>query len=415
MVRNQNPTNSGQGGQTRQPRIILRATADVTVAGNTYTLNIDVSAFDNGQPMANQEVTLKERIAAVDTKHLDVNGDAILSTTGTLTDKEQIKNFRISLTGKPEEKILAVTIPAVSASTSINENDPETLVLSRYHDDHGNFRVMIRVLKARGLGLKTAVTLWYRGVMYPVNTNKKGEAVFDVPGVVNPGDSDHLTATVSGITDSAHVDIKRRRLAARVAPFTSGWWFGTNNGRAFILLSAILLTWIITFMAGTGEAKINHRLFNDESGLSKSEQFYNEAAKISVPSRQIVPAEPWSVGAMPFWGWLMIITVLAVIYAIFSLREEIGAGIEDGFEKLFDKSYSKAGDPAFERITKFVGSYHVARKTQAATVETVNASGSGKPSGKPDPGHPSLGTLFKLDLLSDALVAIVPAIFRRIF
>jgi len=413
MAKNQNPTNPGQGGQTRQPRIILRAAADITVAGNTYTLNIDVSAFDNGQPMANQEVTLKERIAAIDTKHLDVNGNAILSTNGTLTDREQIKNFRISLTGKPEERIVTVTIPAIAVTTSANENDPETLVLSRYHDDNGNFRVMVRVLRARGLGLKTAVTLWYRGVRHSINTNKRGEAVFDIPRVVDPGDSDHLTATVSGIADSAHVDVKRRRLAARVAPFTSGWWFGTNNGRAFILLSAILLTWIITFMAGTGEEKINHRLFNDKSGLSRSEQFYNEAAKISVPSRQIVPAEPWSAGAMPFWGWLIIITVLAIIYAIFSLREEIGAGIEDGFEKLFDKSYSKAGDPAFEKIAKFIGSYGVARRNQSATIETV--SNSGKPSGKADSGHPSLGTLFKLDLLSDALVAIVPAIFRRLF
>ncbi len=413
MTRNQT-TNAGPGAQVRQPRIIVKAVPDITVTANTYALNIEVSAFENGQPMFGQEVVLKERISSIDTKTLDANGETIITTNGTLTNAEQIRNFRVILTGKPEDKTLVVTIPAIAAPTAgQNDNDPESMILSRYHDGNGNFRVMIRVLKARGIGLATRVSLWYRGVLYSLGTNPRGEAVFAVPQVVNPGENDHLTATVDGIAEEAKVDIKRRKLAARVAPFTSGWWFGTNNGRAFLLLSAILLTWIITFMAGTGEPKINHRLFNDNSGLSKSEQFYNEAAQISVPSRMIEKVEPWSVGGMPFWGWLLIITVLAIIYAIFSLREEIGAGIEDGFEKLFDKSYSKSGDPAFEKLAKLVGSYYVARKSAPATAGTTNP---GSMSGTVDvAGHPSLGTLFKLDLLSDTLVAIVPAILKRIF
>jgi hypothetical protein len=117
---------------------------------------------------------------------------------------------------------------------------------------------------------------------------------------------------------------------------------------------------------------------------------------------------------MAFWGWLLIITILVLIYAIFSLREEIAEGVEDGFERLFDKSYSKAGDPFFERVAKFVGSYKVARRNPPTVTQPTTTAPSSTPSAS-DSGHPSLATLFKLDLLSDIVVSVVPAIFRRIF
>lgn len=523
MAKTQNMSTSGQGSQNRQPnskgqkpmppKNILRAYADVIIgAGNTYDLLIEVSAFSLGQPMANQAVVLKERTTVLDNKVLDTEGEALLRTSGSLTNVEQIKDFRICLTGTAEEKLLTVTIPSIpkiiskpktisvvpanlavdlsagsysvafqavvleegkpwvgdvslkegvsqlsQGTTDSNgqitfpvvgtlsqleknvtyrisligssenveqnltvpaaepkkkiDNDPEVLILRSYHDGCGKFKVAIRILKAHGYGVKTRAKVWYLGKQYIVDTDADGNAVFHVPGVVAPGTSEHLHVSVSGIEDESSVDIKRRKTIVRVQAFSRDWWLGTNNGRAFILLLAITLVWIITLISGSNDPIINHKMFNDDTGLSKAEQLYNESVGM-VDNTFMIPADKtaWSDGSLVYLGWLVIVTIFILIYAVLSLREEIAAGIEEGVEKLFNKSYAKSGDPVFERLIKFVGSYYVARKKPVAAIQDSGADDS-----KPTVTHPPLATLFKLDLLSDALVAIVPAIMKKIF
>lgn len=532
MANPTNPTNPGSGSHGRpnpkpqQPKTIIRAYPEVSVGLNdTYTLRVDVSAFLGGQPMANQEVTLKEGIHVLDTQVLDVNGETLLRAGGKLSAVEQVNTIRVCFTGLPEEKILTVTIPAIKKTVlkpkaitvipanfamdqtagtysvsfqvtvledghpwtgghvSLKEgigqladnptdnngqvtfnvtgilgkteknvtyrislvgladsveqnltvpaadlpkkvdNDPETISLRRHHDGAGNFKVYIRVLKAGGNGVATKVKVWYGGTLTPIDTDNEGDAVFTVPGVVAPGTHEHLVATVSGIADEASLDIKRRKNACTVTAFSPTWWLGTNNGRAFILLMAVILTWIITFIVGPGEPKINPNMFNHrDSELSSAEQFYNESAKIADDTYVVQPHGDWSTGRIAFWGWLLIITILVLIYNIFAWREEITAWVEDKLDKAFDKSHSKAGDPTFEMLAKMLGSYRVAKKTPKVVMNVnntvVNPDGS-TPSPAPataaaDSGHPSLRTLFSLDLMSDAIVATITGILRKL-
>ena len=532
MVTNQNQANSGQGGQGRsnqkqsQPKVVIRAYADVNITGNTYVLLVETSAFQSGQPMANQDVFLKERTSTLDTQKLDLSGEALLRSSGSLMNSEQIKTLRICLTGVAEEKTLNVTIPAIpkvvlkpktisvipgviaadlstgtySLSFLVNvleenlpmknqrvalregisqlaeiktdnngnatfnvagnlgktekevtyrffltgfgdnveqnvtlpateskkqDSDPESLILRRYHDGRGNFRIKIRVINSNGVGLAMPVNIWYRGNSSSLTTDAQGDAFFDVPDYISPGKEYELIASVSGIAQDAKIDIKRGNTLKKVKMFSERWW-ATNNARALIALVFTSIFWIIfLFSAGNGQPVISPDLFRNENGLSSAEQHYNNAASI-VGEAYTIPASTshqlgWFHAGPIFWlGLLSIWTVLVLAYSIFSLREEIRAGLEEGFEKLFDKDYAKAGDPAFEKLAKLVGSYHVARSPKIIVEGENSGQNSGNNSegnntNSNDSGHPSLGTLFRMDLLSDALVTLVPLILKKIF
>ena len=533
MAQNQVQANSGQSGQGRsnqkpvQPKVVLRAYADVNLnKGNTYVLLVEVNAFQSGQPMANHEVILKERTSTLDTNKLDNNGEALLKTAGSLTDTEQIKTLRITLTGQSEEKILNVTIPAIpkvvlkpktisvtpgaiaadlsagtyslsflvnvleenlpmknqrvslregisqlaeiktdnngnvtfnvkgnlgntekeityrffltgfgdnveqnvtlpATETKKQDNDPESLVLRRYHDGAGNFRVKIRVLSSHGIGLLVPVNVWYRGASTSLTTDDQGDAFFDVPGKVMPGKEYELIASVSGVAQDAKLMIKRRKTLKKVKMFSRCWW-KTNNARALVASLVTVVLWVIfLFSAGNGKPILGPDIFRNGNGLSSAEQYYNNIASVA-DKAYVIPASTanhfgWSHAGSIFWlGLLSIFTVLVLIYSIFSLREEIMAGLEEGFEKLFDKDYAKAGDPAFERLAKLVGSYHVARTPKIIVEGEANEQNSegGKEPAKENSnnsGHPSLGTLFRMDLLSDVLVTLLPSILKKVF
>lgn len=402
----------------------IKTTSVIDAKANECLLTFEVMLFEDDVVFPLQSIILKKGTVELDRGVSDVHGQITFSQVEKLFATERIITCRFCLENSVEEEEFNVTIPAATPEKKV-DNEAEAIILRRYHDGRGNFSVLVRVLKNQGVGLGNApVSIWYLGVKHRLTTDKNGETKFKVPGVVRPGVCNHLVATVSGVAEEATIDIKRRSFYRKVKAFTRRWWLRTNNGRAFILCSLVVLAWIITFIIGTGEPKINPKMFNNEdTGLSKSEQFYNRSAAMVDKAYIIKPDEPetWSTGRIAYWGWLLIISVLVLIYAILSLREEIAAGIEDGFEKLFDKSYSKAGDPAFEKLARLVGSYRVARKSPT-TVEVKNSETGSTTGGTPivgakseAGGHPTLGTLFKLDLLSDTLVSIIPAILKKIF
>jgi len=429
MVQNQNQANRTQGGSGRTTnnrpsshvkKFKIKTASVMDAKANECLLTIESTLFEDDVVFPLQSVILKRGVTELDRGITDVHGQLTFAQVEKLTATEKVVTYRCCLENSPEEEEFSVTIPAETPEKKV-DNEAEAIVLRRYHDGRGNFSVLVRVLKNQGVGLgNTPVSIWYLGVQHRLNTNKNGEAVFKVPGVVRPGVCNQLVATVSGVAEEATIDIKRRSLCRKVKAFTRRWWLRTNNGRAFILCSLVVLAWIITFIIGTGEPKINPRMFNNgDTGLSKSEQFYNKSAAMVDEAYVIKPDEPktWSTGRIAYWGWLLIISISVLIYAVLSLREEIAAGIEDGFEKLFDKSYSKAGDPTFEKLARLVGSYRVARRPPT-TVEITNSATGEPPVIGTEPeagGHPTLGTLFKLDLLSDTLVSVIPAILKRIF
>lgn len=395
--------------QQRQPRQsrMIRLRPDLNINNGTFTLQVECQVSNNGIAMSNQPVLVKRGLTIIENLTTDQYGTCVFTRNGNQTNAEQTLVFRFCLAGFAEEAEVTVTVPAISTGAA-NTNDPDRMILSRYHDGFGNFRVHIRVLKHQGQGIAVPVSIWYRGLQYQINTNNCGEAVFDVPGTLAPGESFPLTATVSGILEAARLKISRPNDPPHHIPKYSGaWWLGTNNGRALIMILVTIALWIVCAIIGPGEPMINPTTFRDESGLSQQEQLYNDIVKDVDETVKIAPKEHQNTGHKIWWKLAIIMTIITLIYAPLSLREEVAEGIREGVERMLDKDYAKAGDPAFERLIKWVGTYNVARRPQAAQVST----------GEHDHGSHGGGwkQLIGVELLFEAIFHIVPAIFRRAF
>ena len=103
MAKITKPVTSGPGGKSYSSKINLRASTDVIIgAGSTYSVIIEVSAFKSGLPLDGQEVVLKERTAVKGKENFDVNGEALFTISGSLATFEQVKTFRLVLTGLGE-------------------------------------------------------------------------------------------------------------------------------------------------------------------------------------------------------------------------------------------------------------------------------------------------------------------------
>lgn len=415
MAKNQSSDPATDPKPKSEPKIELKVKTDlkVDISKNTFTLFIECGIYSDGKGVSGQVVFIKDGVSTKQSATTDAHGIAIVSITEPLPKTEVVKNLRCCLAGFPKEELVNITIPA-KAERSFTDNDPESLILSRYHDGNGKFKVHIRVLKQHGIGLKTKVNVWYKGQNQDIDTDKHGNAVYEVPGTLCPGDSYLFTASVSGIHNVAKLKIKRAKDPKHCTPsFTKDWYLGTNNGRAFILICAVAFFWLLVVVAGPGEPLINKMTFRDDaSGLSAQEQIYNDIVS-KVDQRQMIKKQEhdsrWQHELLKF---SILLTLFTLIYAPLSLREEVMAGVEEGLEKIMDKNDGQSNDPLFEKLGKLVGLYSVARNKKA-TVKVVNES-TGQESSS-HLSHPDIGTLFSLDLLSDTLVQVVPAILKKIF
>lgn len=395
----------------KEKKILVSATCIPDPVANIARITFECFVTGDGKPLIGQEISCHHGATTIGARQTSTSGRATFLANASLSEVEQIINFHFILSGTLEEEHINVSVPPGGQKPK-PDTDPNRMILRRFHDGFGNFSVNIRVINVKGQGLPAIVTIWYQGEIQQVQLDQHGEHVY-YAGYVEPGESYVLVAKADGIEEEASVTIKNRSPREKLKAF-SAEWFRTNNCRSFFLLLAVIIAWIVTIAIGPGEAKINHRMFNDqETGLSKSEVFFNEMVSGVADNRMIQSAEPWSIGRLVFWVFLAIISILAIIYRLFAFREEIAAAIEEGLERLLDRSYARAGDPAFERIAKIIGSYHVARRTVPVVTESesnVSPASQGSAS-----GHPSLGTLFRLDLASDALVAIGSALMKRLF
>lgn len=524
-----NPASPGQGGQNRKPnpggnppkpRIILSAVPQVNLGpGNSYTLLVDVSAYLSGQPMKDQEVTLKEGVKTLDAQPLDINGETLLKASGHQTDQEELKVFRVCLTGTPEIKNINVTIPAIKkpavpkkknipvavtvtpdpttnmaevtfsclvsedgiicsyqrialwkgitqleakqtenngratfkttepmakVDTTVlfrvilpgltdeveanvvipaeikkakDDNDPEEMVLYRFHDPKKpcRFKILARVTKVKGVGIVTPITFFFKGAIKQEATDNQGFYLVDIPDVIDEGDDYDFSAFVSGIAERAVVKIKRRK---RKESFRKKkqWLFTTNNGRALLLLLTTITLWLaLVFVSLHNSPVINANLFRDkETGLSGAETLYNESAEM-VSKKYVIADHKEDSGLIPGWWFVVgvILSIVSVPYLILSWREEVLEGIEDGIESILSKNHDRASDPRLEKWMKYYGMMHTVKNPVATTINS-GTNASPEPA-KEKGGHPSLMTLFKLDLLSDVIVEILPAIGRKLF
>lgn len=404
-----------------------------------------VRTIKDGAPTALQVIIQCNRVEVQRTVS-GLDGFLNYSTPYTLTDRKQKLEFEIFLTESPEKASATIDLPEKSApEVGKPSDDPQKVVLVRLHDGAGNFRVFVRVLKAGGYGLATTVDLLSQTKKYTVKTNERGVAVWNVPGVIAPGDSQEVKVVVNGIEN--HAKLKIRRLpsrACRPKRFSIDWLFKTNNGRAFILMCLAGIFWLWAFIIGIGQPLIHPNLFRGEDGLSKQEVLYNRVIADYQKDLAIEPpvaAPPKPVG---FWKkifgpkekekdqmaiqptkspgkshhaiWIIatILTLIFLVYGPLSLREEISEEVSLAVEGMLDNDYAQSGDPWFERLVAWTGSYAVANVAPKISVAAVDSDAAANASGS-QTHKKSVWDELPVYLVSSTLFKIVPAIFRAMF
>lgn len=402
----------------RKKNIAIATASTVDSSANTAEIVFSCLVSEDTAICPNQKIALMKGAAQIEEKMTDGNGRATFVVVEHLAKAEKTVLYRVVLPGLTDEVEANAIIPAKESKKV--DNDPEDLILTRYHDGHGKFVVTVRVLKAEGYGIKIPGKIFYQGDYHDFITDDAGEYLFTVPGTIDEGDDFPLSATVSGIANDATVRIKRRIKKPSFRE-EENWLITTNNGRGFLLLGTMLIIWLfIITRALIISPLISSDLFRShETGLSSAEVLFNKSASQVDKTLVIEPKDLRHQIPSSVYFWIFLCSILSVVYALLSWREEIMDGIEDGIELILDRNHGRAEDPALERWMKHFGISHRVKK---APVTVFSAPDPANPSPAPQAqntvdvqGHPSLATLFKLDLLSDTLVTIVPAIMKKLF
>lgn len=410
----------------RKKNIAIATASTVDSSANTAEIVFSCLVSEDTAICPNQKIALMKGAISVEEKMTDGNGRTTFVVVEPLAKTEKTVLYRVVLPGLTDEVEANAVIPAKESKKV--DNDPEDLILSRYHDGCGKFVAAIRVLKAEGKGIKIPGKIFYKGRYHKFTTDDAGEHLFKVPGVIDEGNDFPLSATVSGIHDEARIKIKRRIKKPSFLE-KKNWLITTNNGRGFLLLGVMLIIWLFIFTrALVISPLISPDLFRDHEtgeghhfGLSSAEVLFNKSANQVSKTLAIKPADMHSHIPSSLMFWLILYSIFSIIYAIASWREEVIDGIEDGIELIIDRDHGRASDPALEKWTKYFGISH---KVKRAPVTVYSAPDPANPAPTTAPatqsaqdsgGHPSLGTLFELDLLSDTLVTIIPAILKKIF
>ncbi len=401
------------GGRTpRTPRMSIEATSIV----DATDIRIRLRTAKNGLPEA-QRVIVHQNYREVGRVTTDTSGFYDFVAPYVQTARKQTIVFEFFLETGIEKTMVTVEIPEVAAAPKAD--DPQKVVLIRTHDGCGNFKVLIRVIKAQGYGLETDVDILFDGIKTKRKTNSRGLYQFPVPGVIAEGTNLPLRVFVSGIEDPATIKISRPRTRS-VGPsrFSPEWFLLTNNGRAFILMCLAAFFWVFAILIGVGQPLFHENWFRGKDGLSKQEITYNRVieqaySKAEAKTLVIAPTKVPGHWHHMVWKIAIILTLIFLIYGPLSLREEIAEEIGRAVENLRDRDYAQAGDPWFEKLVAWSGSYAVARNRQA----TVSASASTTSSSAPTAHEEKKGgwSSFPMHLASDAIVEILPAIFRAMF
>lgn len=401
--------------------IAANVSCKIDSATNTAQITIGCLVSENNSICSNQQIALTKDGVQLEQKSTDNNGRATFVVTEPLVSSEKTMIFRVVLPGLTDEIEVVTNLPAAETKKPADD-DPDSLAVYSFHDGKGNFNVMARVLTIKAKGLATKISFFFKGKKKVKDTDGAGELVFDVPDCIAPGEEYELSAFVSGVAGRAKLMLKNRyhKPSFRQNKY---WLLTTNNGRALLLDASLIIFWLVIMFWGLAKSPVlNSDLFrNKETGLSTVEARYNNAAKMVGEEYVIVPKDV----RRPIPGSLIVIglllTILAVPYSILAWREEIIEGIEDGFERIVSKDHDRVNDPRVEQWLKYYGMMHVVHNPKPASV-SVSAPTSNQPDNnqetekkKGHDGHPSLWTLFELDLLSDTLTKIVPAIAKRVY
>ncbi len=392
-------------GQTRAPKFSIEATSVV----DANNINVRLRTAKNAVPESLEVLVYVNNLA---TGRFTTNSAGFYNYALPYTEKAKKQTISIEfyLETSTEKATIMVEIPELPAAPT---NDPSKIILIRTSDTLGNFRVLIRVLREGGYGLSTDVNLIFENNRYLVHTDNAGLYTFCIPRLIAPGENLPLQAIVNGIEDAASIRISRRTLRVpSPTRMSAQWLLGTNNGRAFILMCLATFFWIFALVIGIGKPIFHENIFRGENGLSTQEMTYNRVMTQVYADKAITfaPNEVSGQWHHVIWKIAIILTLILLVYGPLSLREEIAEEISRAVENMRDREYAQAGDPWFEKLVAWTGSYAVARNRNLA----VSATASSQTTEASTDKKSGWGN-FPMLLASDAIVEIVPAIVRAMF
>ncbi len=364
--------------------------------GDRYSVPVEITIHPIDSFFS--KIEIKDGVEVIAVANTDNEGKAVFNLKGDLSEEEITKTFRVRLIGVIKEGSITISLPA--KKNNVDLNNPETLTAYRYHDKHGNFRVLVRVLGEKGLGNKFSFSTWFKGERKNYTTDKHGFRDFSLPHIQR-GENEKIIISADGIEENASLRVDYPEEAINFKD-RDNWLITTNNGRAIIALAVVAIFWLVLFFS-INVPLISPHIFNAHPSLTPSEAFYGAAPTTTLSNH--------FVDNIIIVGILF--SIFSIIYFILSWREEVMAGIEEGIEAIINKDSNRVSDPRLERWMNHFGMISRAR-TSTINVHNVGAGEEGKEKDKKS-GHPSLGTLFQLDLISDALVEILPRILKKIF
>ncbi len=427
------------------PKIVINVKSSSFDTDNTREVSFEVSVFRGTSPLSGQMVILKEGLSRIlngTTEVLtDIQGVANLKTTFDLIDQEQHRVLRVCLDGLPEEISYAITLPA-KGKKSVKKSFAETLMVMKYQRDNGTITFKARVLTNDGIGLKgKKVSMFFRGVNTIETTDASGEAVFS--GITPPlkkAEETEAVFSVSGVSDVVRMKLRRKKGLSPIKAFTRRWWLGVNNGRAFLVMLAAVLFWVLTFSIGTGNPVINGMIFSDEQGLSSAERYYNQTAmaygdrieirdendsiivksfnsaaiKGTDNSDDYLLSESKMIKKRAFLKIAIFLTIAFLIYFPIAAREEIADAIEDIKLKMIDRSIVTAQDPFLERMVATMSTIGIIKNSKETNMEsTTTTTASTEEEKEKKPFGSSFMSYLTLDLLTDLGMGIIKRIFGK--
>lgn len=396
-------------------KIAVTITSVVDNDANECYLTFESTVFVEDQPSPQQPIIFKRGVVDLGQNSTGDNGKVTFQDVVALTNVERIFTYRVCLANFPNEEEINVSIPAAEKKKK-EDNDPETLELMSHSDGEGNFRVKVRVTKAKGIApANMPFAIWYKGNDIPCVTNAQGEFVYDVPDIFYPGEEQQMTATISGLEDRANITLRRKM------PFVKT--FAERRCRRMFIWAIIF--WVVAIAVGPGKPLLNPDMFRGKDGLSSAERLYNETSTkaygtesfVIKPNNDIVDKIS-NFGQKAVWLVATGLLIFAFLLLGIVIVRVIVYRSEEAIEDLMHRSYSKADDPMFEKLAKYVGSYSLVKKSTAVQVnQTVSSSDSASPAAVNQPvAHPAFGknpifSFIGLDLMMEIVLGVLKKVF----
>lgn len=416
---------NSQQTQPQQPKpepITIKAiVGSISETLTDFMVRVKVEAR-RGNVRVDGNISVIEGIDPIDTFQL-INGDGFYHITEPLASAGSSRTLTFILDGPQDIRGEAVVkFPEKETKKRETKPDPEELQVTRHRQADGTNTLFVRVVDAVGNGVKTIVQICAEGHIHDVPTDKNGMAIWAAPKKLKARKTVDADVCVSGISEKAKVVLRgpRPHDPKRGKVWTKKWWFKENNGRGVLLLIAMVAIWILALVIGPGDPLISF----DHTQLSPQELFYNlgtDNYKVVVDKAPTILHVLGNAACKFVWFFLApILTIFAILYFVFSLREEVAEGIIEGLELLVDRPYVKAQDPLAERVMSWAGVRSTARKNPVQPTITTpqpqtEESAQTEEKAKHPRRHVPFWELFRSDLASDLLVEVIPQVLRHFF